>query len=460
MTVAAHDDGHAARMPDATVDLGPVRRAATVGLGLGAVGFIAFGALNFGAYNADHQSEAVRDLLLAYLIGYVLWAGLPFGSLALSCLGFLTTASWGVVLRRVFQANMRTLPVVVLLGLPVFASAWLGAASPFWWADPAATAATADKLTKPGVKEQADKLEAAKWDRSLAEAAAAAGTRPEAIQENREKVHDYLNPRFFTARVAVYFGVLGLFMHFLGKWSRPLEDNNDATFLSRIRGLAGPGLLLWALLGTFMATDWVMSVEPTWASSMFPVVFGMDQFMLTMSSGALVFYTVTANRPELMAVVKDKFRIDMGSLMFGFTMLWAYASFSQYMLIWAGNLPEEVGYYRKRTDHGWEYLAYFLMLFHWLIPFVLFLIREMKTDPRRMRALCTLLIVVAAADAVWWIMPAVPHEHGLWHVPLAVSGVLLVGGAWGLAFVSELGKRPILPSNREGEFLAGWGHGH
>ena len=125
-----------------------------------------------------------------------------------------------------------------------------------------------------------------------------------------------------------------------------------------------------------------MSVEPTWASSMFPVVFAMNQFIWTFASASCLLHP-QRRKPGVLTIVKDKFRIDIGSLMLGFTMVWAYATFCQYMLIWAGNLPEEITYYRKRGDHGWEYLAYVLMVFHWLVPFVVLLFREVKTNPGR-----------------------------------------------------------------------------
>jgi hypothetical protein len=128
------------------------------------------------------------------------------------------------------------------------------------------------------------------------------------------------------------------------------------------------------------------------------------------------------------------------------------------MLIWAGNLPEEITYYRKRGDHGWQYLAYFLMAFHWLAPFVILLFREVKTNPKYIRAVCLMLLAAGLGDVLWWIVPSLPHEHGGLHVPMAIAAVVGLGGVWGLVFARELAKRPVLPANREGAFLANWGH--
>jgi hypothetical protein len=137
-------------------------------------------------------------------------------------------------------------------------------------------------------------------------------------------------------------------------------------------------------------------------------------------------------------------------------MVWAYASFSQYMLIWSGNLAEEIVYYRKRLNGGWEYMAYAMGLLHWLAPFVILLFREVKLVPSRMMWVTGGLMAICAVDVIWWIVPTFPHE-GFLHVPMAVAALVGVGGFWGLFFVRELEKRSILPG-KDTEFLATWGH--
>ncbi|MGL6097626.1 MAG: hypothetical protein ACRC7O_17730 [Fimbriiglobus sp.] len=425
---ATHDD-HTAALPDMTVDTASVRNLALVALVAGAIGYGVFGAINL-----EGTSHGLRDFFQTYLTAFVFWASFPIGAVGLSCIGFLGSASFGIVLRRSWQASIRTLPFVAVMFVPVVVSVLMfGDSSPFWWANPV-------------------------WvGDNVASISVITGVRPEGVIENQHKIHDYLNPWFFTARAVFYFGAwFAIGSYFLGQ-AKKAEGEDDATARERIKGAAGPALISWALLTTFAVTDWVMSVEPTWASSMFPVVFGMNAFISTMAFGALVFYTLTRGNAEVLAIVKDKFRIDLGSLLFGFTMVWAYATFCQYMLIWAGNLPEEISYYRKRADHGWQYMAYFLMAVHWLAPFVIFLFREVKTDPRRMRVMCSLLLVVCAADVIWWIVPCVPHE-GWAHFPMAVSAILMVGGAWVFLYQRELAKYPILPGNAETKFMAGWGH--
>lgn len=453
---AHHGNGHADALPDSTVDVGPVRAVALIAAGLGAVAFVGFTVLQ----TVLSPETAVKDVFGAYLVGFVFWACIPFGSLALSQLGFLTTASWGVVFRRVFQANIRTLPLVALLFVPVCVGLFAGEDSPFWWADSTWTHVDDNDVARVNGEAQVKKITAQGWDADVAKVAAYKGTVPLQVEENQHKIHDYLNKPFFIVRGVIYFLVLGTFGYFVTTWARPLEDGDSEDANRKLRGISGPGVLVWALSGTFLVTDWVMSVEPTWASSMFPVVFAMNQFICTFAFSALVVYTLTKNKPDVQALIKDKFRIDIGSLTFAFTMLWAYATFSQYMLVWAGNLPEEVSYYRKRTDHGWQYMAYALMLFHWLLPFVIFLFRESKTNPVVMRRMAVLLLAICATDAIWWIIPAWPHEEFGVHVLMAYAAVLMVGGLWAVVFSRELAKRPLFAGNREVKFLAGWGHHH
>lgn len=436
--MAEHHDDHAHASEGVAIPTDPVNTAGlkTVALIAAAAGLIAFGV--FGFLNMGPAGEyGVRDLSMTYLIGWVFWASLPLGSLFLILVGVMTSASWGVVLRRCFVASVRTLWLVPVLMIPVAASLFVGdgTQSPYWWSDRG-------------------------YEGDPASIAAAKSMRIEGVIENQHKIHDLLNPVRFLVVSAVGLGLMGLLAVYTLAVMKKNDEGNDTAAYQTLRKLAGPGVVAWVLTMTVLSTLWVVSVEPTWASSMFPIVFGMNAFLTTFSFCIFVFYTVNPDKSDTLALVKDKFRIDMGTLTLAFTMVWAYASFSQYMLIWAGNLPEEVSYYRKRGDHGWEYLAYFLMAFHWLVPFVALLFREVKTNTKLMRGMCVLLFTVCIADVIWWILPCVPREAGGYHVPMALAAVVGVGGVWGYFFARELGSRPALPANAEGQFVATWGNHH
>lgn len=428
-----HDDHRGPAIPADNVNTAGLK---TVALGAAAVGLIAFGVMGF--LNMGPAGESGwRDLSMTYLIGWVFWASLPLGSLFLILVGIMTSASWGVVLRRCLIASLRTLWLVPVLMVPVAVSLFVadGVQSPFWWAD-------------RGYLGDVETVAAAKH------------MRPEGVVEAQHKIHDLLNPFGFLAVTAVGLGLMGVLAVYTLAVMKKNDQHDDPAAYRTLRKLAGPGVVLWVLTMTILSTIWVASVEPTWASSMFPIVYGMNCFLTTFSFCIFVFYTINADKADTMAIVKDKFRIDMGTLTLTFTMVWAYASFSQYMLIWAGNLPEEVAFYRKRGDHGWEYLAYFLMAFHWLVPFVALLFREVKTDTRMMRGMCVVLFAACVADVIWWVLPCVPRESSVLHVPMALAAVVGIGGVWGFFFARELGSRPILPANAEGQFVAAWGQHH
>lgn len=442
MAAATTHEHHAeAVFPDTTIDVAPVRRCAMIAAALGFTVYAICGVLNSGA----DSLHGTRDWFLTYLCGFIFWCSLPLGSLALSMIGFVTNASWGIVFRRIFQASIRTLPVLFVLGLPVVASlfAFDGKHAPFWWADKG-------------------------WEGDVTAVASQMHMRPEAVEENQHKIHDFLSTSpsamgGFPLRYALYFGIIGLFAYGVLKKARKYEEVKSEETLGKLQGISAPGILVWALLMAVFCTDWVMSVEPTWASSMFPVVFGMNQFLTTLTFSAFLFYSVTQGKVEVLAIIKEKFRIDIGSLIFGFTMLWSYASFCQFMLVWAGNLPEEIPYYLKRgagdPPNAWVWLSYALMLFHWFVPFIVLMFREIKTNPKAMRFMTAMLLTVCALDVIWWIVPSVPHAESAYaHVPMALGAILGVGGLWGLAFSRELAKYPILVNNHEGKFLADWGH--
>ncbi|QEL15367.1 hypothetical protein [Limnoglobus roseus] len=427
MTEHHHDDSHYVA-PTIEANYAPLRRVALLSAVVGTVAFLALGIAN-ASMNAAHGG--VRDLFLTYQSGFVFWSLVPIGAMTLMLIGYLCSTSWALVFRRVFQAAMRTWPLMFVLFLPVAASAlFMGHDSSFWWAVPAGEFARDHANGDPVV-----------------------------THEVAHRQGLYLNGLFFLLRAVIIFGVFGLLMRAMLKWAPAAEDEGNAANKSKLKGLGGPGVLVWALLFTVAMTDWVMSVEPAWSSSMFPVVAAMDCFLVTMAFSALVFYSLVGENQTALTIVKDKFRIDIGSLMYAFTMIWAYASFGQYMLIWAGNIPEEIGYYRKRLNGGWEFVAYALMAIHWLLPFVIFLFREVKTNPKSMKAMSIMLLAICATDVIWWIVPCVPHAEDtqFFHLLMAIAAIAMVGGIWGLAFLGQLRKANLLPK-KDTAFLANWGH--
>jgi hypothetical protein len=218
--------------------------------------------------------------------------------------------------------------------------------------------------------------------------------------------------------------------------------------------LSGPGLVLYGVTITLAAVDWSMSLEPYWYSTIYPVLYAVGQ-ILTAFAFAVVVLTLLARGP-LAGVVRPQHLRDLGSLMLTFVMFWAYMSFSQFLLIWVGNLPEEIPWYLRRTRGGWQWVALALALLHFAVPFVLLLLRGVKEDGPWLMAVAGWLLLVRFLDVFWWIEPAYPHDGQYLFWLLDVGAVVGVGGVWVWWFVSLLRRGPLLPP--EASFAEGGGH--
>ncbi|HMC11351.1 MAG TPA: hypothetical protein VKH44_08675, partial [Pirellulaceae bacterium] len=324
-----------------------------------------------------------QAFLRSYLVAWNFWLGIALGSLVLVMLQHLTGGAWGVVLRRVLESGTRTLPLLAVLFVPLA----LGLHALYEWVD--------------------------SDDPSLA-----------------EKRHYYLNVPFFLPRSAFYFAAWLLLMFFLNRWSSEEDRTQDPSLPRRFRLLSGPGLPLYGLTITFASIDWVMSLEPHWVSSIFGVMFGVGQ-VLSAFAFAVAVVILLARRPPLANVLLPSHMRDLGNLLLAFVMVWAYLSFSQFLLIWAGNLPEEVPWYLRRLQGGWQWFGLALVLFHFVLPFVLLLSADIKRDGRRLAVVACLVLVMRFVDLFWLIVPAGDdldegglHLHWL-DVPL---GLLAVAG--------------------------------
>jgi hypothetical protein len=439
--VASHDHHHEYEAPALPADVGSLRgRALVLGLA-GTIAWAVLGFLNMASYpvvEGKQEPGGIRDFFLTWQTAWVFWMSLPIGGMTLLLIAYLTSASWGLVFRRVFQACTRTLPAMIVIGAPIFIGLVQGVESQFWWVNHVKAKDGISHLNEVGLHVQA-------------------GSSFE--HELTYRQNNFLNPLYFAVISAFIFIAYYVVNGCLNGWGLKSEDEGDIASWKKLRKLAGPGIVFWATTFTIYNTYYVMSVEPTWASTMFPVIAAMNMFLTTMMFSALVFYSLIGTNGTALSIVKDKFRIDIGSLSFGFCMIWAYATFSQFMLIWAGNMPEEISFYKKRFEGGWIYLAYALMFVHWFLPFVLFLFRPIKTNPSSMKKMACMLLFICMCDVTWWIVPSYPHEHQVLHVPMTISAIIGVGGLFCFCFFGELKKRNLLPK-KDTEFLATWGEHH
>ncbi len=341
-----------------------------------------------------------RDVFFrAWLVGWVFWLGIALGCLALMMLHHLTRGAWGLVMRRVLEAAARTLPALALLFLPLA----FGLRSLYLWARPDVVAAD-----------------------HLLQAKAA-----------------YLNVPFFLLRALLYFLLWGGAAFILSRLSRRQDSTGELRLTRRMQLVAAPGLAIYCLAATFASVDWLMSLQPHWFSTIYGVYFVAGHALAALAFLILAALYLSAREP-LAGVIAPQHFHDYGKLMLAFVMLWTYFSFSQFLIIWSGNLPEELTFYVARTRHGWQWVALALVVFHFALPFVLLLSRDLKRRPQRLAAVALGMLVIRWVDLVWQVEPAFSPESFSFHW-LYLAAPVAVGGLWVAAWIAELKKLPLLP---------------
>ena len=390
----------------APVDIPALDRFQQRAMMIGAIGLLA-GVVG-GFIDRPAGEEIVFGLspvfFRAWLVGFLLCTGLTLGSLGWTMLHHLTGGQWGLVSRRVWEASTRTLPIIALMFLPVL----LGMPAIFHWTDSALVEAS------PVLQQKAP----------------------------------YLNVTFFIIRAVVYFAFWMLCIVLLNRWSEGQDRGTVATTpadLVRFRKVSAPGLLFLVLTVTFAATDWIMSLEPEWYSTIFGLLIVVGQGLTTVAFTIVVLSMLSESRP-LAGVVAAKHFHDLGKFMLTFVMLWAYLSFSQFLIIWSGNLPEEIPWYLKRMQGIWGALAIALIVGHFAVPFLLLLSRSLKRNRRTLARIAVFVIVMRLVDYIWLVAPAFEH-HGFplhWVYVAIPIGML---GLWVFVFARNLRSRALLPVN-------------
>jgi hypothetical protein len=340
------------------------------------------------------------QFLRSYLVAYLFFVGAALGCLAVLMIQYITGGAWGAAVRRLLESGARTLPFMAVLFVPVL----LGVSELYEWARPTA-------LDDPLLVHK----------------------RP------------YLNVPFFVVRAAVYFGAWTLVVRLLVRWSHEQDATGAAAPARRLELLSRGGLVLLGLTMTFASVDWAMSLEPHWFSTIYGVLF-MGGSVLTAFAIVIAVGASLAERDPVARVITAEHFHDLGKLLLAFVMLWAYFSFSQFLIVWSGNLPEETPWYLRRLEGGWQWLGLGLILFHFGLPFVLLLSRTVKRQARTLAALAVALLGVRLADVFWMIAPAFA-SGGLTLHWLDVTAVLGIGGVWLGLFVWRLAEGPVVPLN-------------
>jgi hypothetical protein len=341
------------------------------------------------------------QFLRSYLVAYVFWVGLALGCLAVLMIHYVTGGAWGGVLRRLLESGTRTLPLMAVLFVPLAS----GVDRLYGWA------------------------------------------RPEALAHDPLLRHKavYLNVPFFLGRAAVYFAAWILVARFLNRWSLEQDDARGAGPTRRLELLSQGGLVVLGLTMTFAAIDWMMSLEPHWFSTIYGVLF-MGGSVLSAFAFVIPVAALLVRRGALATAVTPEHFHDLGKLLLAFVMLWAYFALAQFLIIWAGNLPEETPWYLARLRGGWEWLALGLVVFHFALPFAVLLSREVKRHAARLALVAALVVLVRVADVFWLVAPAF-HPGALRVHPLDALTFLGLGGLWVATYLRQLATRPLLPLN-------------
>ena len=345
----------------------------------------------------------------AYLLGFMCWLGVALGSMAIVMIRHLTGGGWGTVIRRILGAAMRTLPVLAILFIPIIIA--VGQHRIYPWAMPL------ESIQDAHIREHLEK-------HSFIKAS-------------------YLNFSGFFIRAVIYFAIWNVLSFLLSKWSKQTDHAGAPDNSGRFKAVAGPGLILYGFTISFAAIDWVMSLDPSWISTIFGLLILIGEVLSAMCF-AVVVERILFNYKPMSEMLTPDFVHDHGKWMLTFIMVWAYFSFSQWLIIWAGNLPAEITFYLKRLSNGWGSIGLFLVLFHFAIPFALLLSRPFKRDIRRLVWLAVWMMLMRYLDLFWIIEPNFSKTLTVTIADIVVP--IAIGGIWLWYFFRNLAALPLLPA--------------
>jgi hypothetical protein len=335
----------------------------------------------------------------SYLMAYMFCLGGTLGCMALGMVHQLSGGAWGVVLRRPIGAAMRVLPIMTALFIPIVFG--MGRLYPWTHADVVA--------------------------------------REEILQHK----HLYLNTPFFIVRAAFYFLVWNLISYFLNAWSLEQDSTGESRLSRRMQKLSAGGLLAYGLTITFASFDWLMSLDPEWYSTIYGVLIIGGQGLTAIAFLVVVISWLSRREPLDQLIVPGHFH-DAGNLMLAFVMLWAYFAFSQYLIIWAGNLPHEIAWYQNRLQTGWRGVGVLLVVLHFMVPFLVLLSRRVKRHGWLLEKVAIGILIVRLVDLFWLIAPEF-HAHGVSVSWLDILVPLSMSAFWLGCYIRQLRGRAILP---------------
>lgn len=340
-----------------------------------------------------------REFYVSYLFAFAFWTSLSLGCFYLAMIHYLTAGRWGFPARRVLEAGYMTLPLMMVLFVPLF----FGLKELYPWARPVMMAT--DKIV-------------------------------------RHK-SDFESPALYMARGLTFFAIWVFIAWLIRKWSLRQDTTTDVEPMIKIRTLSGPALAIVPLTASFAFVDWAMSIEADWFSTDFPVIILAGQTLVAIAF-AIVVLAWARNDPVFGAFAEKPFH-DLGSLLLAFVLFWTYVAFAQILITYAGNLPHEIVWYLHRIGHSWIWLAGFIALFHFFLPFMILLFRRVKTNVPALAIVAWLVFSVHAVEMFWVIAPTFyPKILVHWTDFAAWFGI---GGLWIMIFCGNFRRHPLLARN-------------
>lgn len=375
-----------------------INRWRTIALGLGGI-FTVIWAI--GCYFNVEQG------LRSWLLGFIFWAGIGIGSIGILLLQYLTGGAWGVVIRRFAEAGSRTLPLLFILFLPIL----IGVSSMYEWTH----------LNDPVIQ----------WRQP------------------------YLSVPWWIFRGVLYFVLFYLLSYPLNKWSLQQDQTDNyedsAKFLMKSTKLSGPGMVFFVLIVSFAAIDWMLTLDPHFYSTIWGLLF-VAGWGLSCLCFLVAVMAPLANVAPISQVLGKRHFHDLGKLILALVMIWAYFNFSQYLIIWSGNIPEETKWFIPRIQGGWGFIGLILIVFHFSLPFLLLLSRDLKRIAKWLMWIAIFILVLRVFDMYYLIGPSPRIGMGGHDITLSASfswmdivAPLAVGGIWLWWYFGELMKRSLFP---------------
>jgi hypothetical protein len=336
----------------------------------------------------------------AYLTAYFFYLGIGLGCLTILLIYYLTGGAWGFVTRRLFEAGMRTLPLLAVLFTPIA----YGLGYLYLWAQPEVVAG----------------------DKGL------------------QHKQIYLNAPFFWGRAAIYFISWLALAYFLSSWSRRQDETDDPALARKFSWFSGPGLIVYGITITFASIDWIMSLQPAFHSTIFGPLVASGQ-LLSAFAFVILLLAWLVGQPPLSNLISLEVLNDLGNLLLTLLVIWAYMVWFQFMLIWIANLPSDVIWYLPRSRGGWQWVAWALFVLHFAIPFLLLLQRSVKRDPPSLAMTAGLILFMQLVFNYYQVMPAFWSAGQMAEHWMDFLTPLGLGGIWLAYFLWQLKRRPVLP---------------